>query len=125
MGWIRPEDKLPPEGLRVLAEVSGSGTGTHGERIAADHCFYLATWIIPEGKTEDYAFWAIDTEVKLWDLTIHAWMPLPKHFEQMEIFEPEPDMMEHALFEENPDWLYKGEAVYEQMSLEDLFEGVT
>ena len=54
-----------------------------------------------------------------------AWMPLPRHFEQMEIFEPEPDMMEHALFEDNPDWLYKGAMVYEQMSLEDLFEGVT
>lgn len=123
MGWIKPNDRIPPEGLRVLVEVSGSGTGTHGERIAADHCFFLGAWIVPEGKKE--GFWAIDTEVKLWDLTIYAWMPLPKHFEQMEIFEPEPDMMEHALFEENPEWLYHGDAVYEQMTLEEVFGNAT
>lgn len=122
MGWIKPEDMMPPEGLRILLEVSGGGTGTHGERIAADHCFFLGTWIVPEGKKE--GFWSIDTEVKLWDLTIHAWMPLPKHFGQQEIFEPEPDMMEHALFEDNPEWLYKGKAVYEQMSLEEFMKGV-
>lgn len=120
MSWIRPEDKMPPEGLLVLVEASGDGVDDIGVRIVADHDFYTAAWIHPVG--EEKGFWNIDTRSKLWSVTVHAWMPLPKHFEQKEMgYEPEEDMMEHAMFEDDPEWLYKGEAVYEQMTLEELF----
>lgn len=121
MSWIRPEDKMPPEGLLVLVEASGDGVDDIGVRIVADHDFYTAAWIHPVG--EEKGFWSIDTRSKLWSVTVHAWMPLPKHYEQKELgYEPEEDMMEHSLFEDDPEWLYKGEAVYEQMTLEELFK---
>ena len=45
---------------------------------------------------------------------------MPKHYAQPEMgFEPEPDMMEHAMFEDDPEYLYKGDCVYEQMSLDE------
>ena len=31
-------------------------------------------------------------------------------------------MMEHAMFEDDPDWLYKGDAVYEQMTLDEFLQ---
>lgn len=118
MGWIDPKDKMPPEGLNVLVELSGSGL-LDGVRVVADHDFYTAAWIHPVG--DENGFWNIDTKTDLWHPTIHAWMPLPKHFEQKELdYEPEEDMMEHAMFEDDPEWLYKGDAVYEQMTLEDF-----
>lgn len=123
MGWIRPEDKMPPEGLCVLVEMSGYGTGDKGERIVADHDFYLATWIHPVGQ--DQGEWFIETTSDYWRPTIHAWMPLPKHFQQKERMDEDdldPDMMEHAMFEDDPEWLYKEDAVYEQMTLEELFK---
>lgn len=121
MGWIKPEDKMPPEGLNVLVEVSGYGTGDHGERIVADHDFYLASWIHPTG--EDHGSWFLETRSDYWSPEIHAWMPLPKHYQQKELgYEPEEDMMEHAMFEDDPEWLYKDDAVYEQMTLEELFK---
>lgn len=124
MSWIKPEDRMPPEGLNVLVEISGYGTGDKGERILADHDFYLATWIHPVGQ--DQGEWFIETTSDYWNPTIHAWMPLPKHYEQKELeCEPEEDMMEHAMFEDDPEWLYKGDAVYEQMTLEELFGGTT
>lgn len=30
--------------------------------------------------------------------------------------------MEHAMFEDDPEWLYKGDAVYKQMTLEEVFK---
>jgi hypothetical protein len=121
MSWIRPEDKMPPEGLCVLVEVSGYGTGDKGERIVADHDFFLASWIHPVG--EEYGSWFLETTSDYWNPTIHAWMPLPRHYQQKEMgYEPEEDMMEHAMFEDDPEWLYKGEAVYEKMTLEELFK---
>lgn len=120
MSWIKPEDRMPPEGLCVLVEISGYGTGDKGERIVADHDFFLASWIHPVG--EEHGSWFLETTSDYWNPTIHAWMPLPKHYHQKEMgYEPEPDMMEHAMFEDDPEWLYKGEAVYEQMTLEELF----
>lgn len=121
MGWILPEEKMPPEGLNVLVEASGYGTGDKGERIVADHDFFLAAWIHPTG--EDHGSWFLETTSDYWHPTIHAWMPLPKHFEQKEMgYEPEEDMMEHAMFEDDPEWLYKDDAVYEQMTLEEFFK---
>ena len=32
-------------------------------------------------------------------------------------------MMEHAMFEDDPEWLYKDDCVYEQMTLEDFLGG--
>lgn len=120
MSWIKPEDKMPPEGLYVLVEMSGYGTGDKGERIVADHSFYLATWIHPVGK--DQGEWFIESTSDYWSPTVHAWMPLPRHYEAPEHSEdPEDDMMEHAMFEEDPEWLYKDDAVYEQMTLEELW----
>lgn len=121
MGWIDPSDRMPPEGLGVLVEMSGRGTDDIGVQIVADHDFYLASWIHPVGDDEGH--WLIETNSNYWSPEIHAWMPLPKHYQQKELgFEPEPDMMEHALFEDDPEWLYKGDAVYEQMSLEEFME---
>lgn len=122
MGWIDASDKLPPEGLNVLVEASGYGRGTHGENIVADHDFFLGTWLHPVG--EDEGEWFIDSETHYYSTKVHAWMPLPKHYQQKERDEdPEEDMMEHALFEDDPDWLYKGEAVYEQMTLDEFLKG--
>lgn len=126
MGWIKPEDKMPPAGLEVLLEVSGHWISG----LIADHSFELGSWIIPSGKTVGHWFIHGATEYcgkyyELTDPTVHAWMPLPKHFEPQEIFDGEPDMMEHAMFEDDPEWLYKGDAVYEQMSLEDFLGGAS
>lgn len=123
MAWIRPEDRMPPSGLEVLVEASGYYCGG----VVADHSFHLATWIgNPDGGREP--FWLIDGAYKdfdgdyheLSDPEIHAWMPLPKHFQKSKYFEREADMMEHAMFEDDPDWLYKGKAVYEQRTIEDV-----
>ena len=123
MGWIEPKDKMPPEGLHVLLEVSGYGTGNHGEAIMADHSFYIGTWILPVGQDEGE--WFLQSESTIFNPEVHAWMPLPKHFQPQTIFEQEPDLMEHAMFEDDPDWLYKDDAVYEQMSIEDFLEDNT
>ena len=125
MGWIDINDKYPPEGLQVLLEVSG----TFGGGLLADHSFYIGSWIVPHGKTEGN--WLIydncDSDLgdsHLFYPTIHAWMPLPEHFQSQEMFgEPDDDLMEHAMFEDDPDWLYKGDCKYEQMSLEDFLKG--
>ena len=122
MGWITPEDRMPPKGLQVLLEVSGIISAPYA--MVADHSFYLGAWIVPSGQTEGH--WLIwdscdEDNYHLINPKVHAWMPLPKHYQQVEMgFEPEEDMMEHAMFEDDPEWLYKGDAVYEQMSMEEL-----
>ena len=125
MGWIEPKDRMPPAGLQVLLEVSGHFCGVS---MIADHDFYLGCWIKPHDGREPY--WMIDDasegfEEHIFDPVVHAWMPLPKHFQPKERFTQEPDLMEHAMFEDEPDWLYKGDTVYEQMTLEDLIGGAT
>jgi hypothetical protein len=42
-----------------------------------------------------------------------------QEFAPQEIFNQKPDLMEHAMFEDEPEWLYKGDCVYEQISIED------
>lgn len=124
MGWIKPEDKMPPSGLLVLLEVSGYWTSN----LIADHSFELGCWIgNPDGNRKP--FWVIHgaTEYcgKYYELdnpTVHAWMPLPKHFQPKEVFDQDEDMMEHPMFEDEPEWLYKDDCVYEQMSIEDFME---
>jgi len=123
MSWIVPEDRMPPEGLHVLLEVSGMGTDEHKVTVYADHSYYIGCWIIPD--TGEGGFWLLQTSTEFYDPTVHAWMPLPKHFEPQQMFHQEPDLMEHAPFEDEPDWLYKGDAVYEQMTLEDFLGGTT
>lgn len=123
MGWIDVNDKLPPDGLEVLMEVSGRYTGQ--SNIQADHGFFLGCWLNPDDKDP---YWFIDDAYEdccgdcqhIYDPVVHAWMPLPKHYQPQEHFTQEDDLMEHAMFEDDPDWLYKGDAVYEQMSLEDF-----
>lgn len=125
MGWIRPEDKMPPSGLEVLLEVSGWWTAG----LVSDHNYELGTWIgNPDGGREP--FWLIHgaTEYcgkyhELINPIVHAWMPLPKHFEPNKVFDQEPDLMEHAMFEDDPEWLYKNDCVYEQMTLEEFLKG--
>ena len=128
MGWIEPQDRMPPEGLEVLLEVSGKFSGP--VNIKADHGFYLGCWMSPVGEEPkwfiDDAYEGSNGDVEhMLDPVVHAWMPLPRHFQPQEVFTQEEDLMEHAMFEDEPDWLYKGDAVYEQMSLEDLFGGAT
>lgn len=124
MGWIDIKDKMPPEGLEVLLEVSGLGVGEHGEAVQADHSFYLGCWIISDMPDDD-GHWLLDSRSEIFDPTVHAWMPLPRHYQKQQVFTQEPDLMEHAMFEDDPDWLYKGDCVYEQMSLEDFMRGAS
>jgi hypothetical protein len=49
-------------------------------------------------------------------------MPLPKHYAAQEVFEQEPDLLEHPMFEDDPEWLYKDDCVYEQMTLEEMMK---
>ena len=122
MGWIDLKDKYPPQGLQVLLEVSGRCINEHGTILIADHGFHIGSWLVPVGKKE--GCWLIESTDELYDVTVHAWMPLPEHFEHQEIFgEPEDDLMEHAQFEDDPEWLYKGKYTYEQMSMEDFMKG--
>lgn len=117
MGWIEPSDRMPPEGLEVLLEVSGWVQSTIA--LLADHSYYLGSWIHPTGDEEGH--WFIHGE-KIVCPKVHAWMPLPKHFQPQEHFEQEEDLMEHAMFTEDPEWLYKGDAVYEQMTLDEFLK---
>lgn len=48
MGWIRPEDRMPPEGLQVLLEVSGLTTAPYS--LVWDHDFCLAAGSFLKGK---------------------------------------------------------------------------
>ena len=121
MGWIEPSDKMPPEGLEVLLEVSGYCKSNIA--MLADHSYYLGSWIHPTGDEEGH--WLIDSEHPPINPTVHAWMPLPKHFQPQEHFTQEDDLMEHAMFEDKPEWLYKGDAVYGQMTLEEFLNGDT
>lgn len=119
MGWVDINDRMPPEGLQVLIEASGRYNAPYS--LIADHAFFLGTWLVPNGETEGH--WLIydgtlEDDHHMIEPTVHAWMPLPKHYQENEVFEQEEDLMEHALFENDPDWLYKGDCVYEQMSLE-------
>ena len=127
MGWIDVNEMMPPEGLEVLLEVSGFFTNTNcSER--ANHGFFIGSWIVPEGTNEgEWLIWDSCSEENshFIDPEVHAWMPLPKHFGADEGWSNphEEDMMEHAMFEDDPEWLYKGDCVYEQMSLEDFLGG--
>ena len=122
MGWIDVNDKLPPEGLQVLLEVSGRYTGRGN--IVADHGFFIGTYIVPESADPGWIIDDASTESDGHILypEVHAWMPLPKHFAKQELFTQEEDMMEHAMFEDDPEWLYKDDAVYEQMTMEEFIQ---
>ena len=127
MGWITLEDRMPPEGLEVLLEVSGLTTAPYNQ--AWDHDFCLGCWIVPEGSTE--GFWLLRDGIKgddyhLIDPEVHAWMPLPRHFAAPEKgFSYEEDLMEHAMFEDDPEWLYKDDCVYEQITIDEYLKGIT
>lgn len=121
MGWIDIKDKYPPEGLEVLLEVSGWIANDKRCALLADHSFYLGSWIVPSGKDEGE--WVIEVNGRMPVPTVHAWMPLPKHYQPQEHFTQEPDLMEHAMFEDDPPELYKGNMVYEQMDLEEFLGG--
>lgn len=119
MGWIPIEDKYPLEGLQVLVEMSSRGIDKDKCQVMADHGFYIATWIVPEGKEGE---WLIQTSTDFWKPNVHAWMPLPRHYAAQEVFSQEEDLLEHPMFDEDPEWLYKGDCVYEQMTLEEMMK---
>lgn len=126
MGWIDTKDMMPPQGLQVLCEVSGSGYC--GYHFHSNHDFFIGSWIVPTHEKEGH--WLIWDSCEGCDghITapeVHAWMPLPKHYgvDPNWTNPHEEDMMEHAMFEDDPEWLYKGDCVYEQMSLEDFLGG--
>lgn len=131
MGWIDVNDRMPPEGLEVLLEVSGLTTAPYN--MAWDHGFCIGTWIVPSdrnGKPAEEGHWfltdANENNYHIIDPTVHAWMPLPRHFAAPEKgFSYNEDLMEHAMFEDDPEWLYKDNAVYTQMTLEEFMEGKT
>lgn len=122
MGWIDMNDEKHrlPRGMSALLEVSGRLVGNGGQIYYADHDFYIGAWVQPhDGEVE----WVINSENTWLDITVHAWMPLPKHYQPREKFGQESDLMEHPLFENDPKWLYRGDVVYEQMSIEDFLGG--
>lgn len=125
MGWIDATKQLPPKGLSVFLEVSGYYSGGWG--VVADHDFYIGSYNVPKGETEGQWLIYDATEIDhghIYQPTVHAWMPLPKHYAPKEKgFSQNPDLMEHAFFEDDPDYLYKGEYVYEQMTLEEFLKG--
>lgn len=116
MGWIDINDKYPPEGLLVLVEMSGRSLDKFGCTVIDDHAFNLASWVVPYGSEGKWVFHGQDYSFP----EVYAWIPLPKHFQPQEIFDQDDDLMEHAMFEDDPEWLYKGKYTYEQMSLEDF-----
>lgn len=124
MSWIPIEDKLPPRGLTVLLEASGSYTGP-GTQLA-DHDFFIGSRLSPKGGHDQWLIYdnCGDDGHHLIYPKVHAWMPLPKHYELRENFSQDPDLMEHAMFEKDPEWLYKGDAVWEgqQMSIEEYLQ---
>ena len=121
MGWIDAKEQLPPEGLEVLVEASGIISHKYCT-LYADHDFYIAMWIHPVGEKEGN--WTLEGEDFV-TYEVHAWMPLPEHYQAKERFGEEgDDLFEHALFEDkDPDYLYKGKYTYEQMSLDDFLKG--
>lgn len=126
MGWISVEDRMPPQGLSVLVEASGYFTEC-GYSMLADHDFFLGSWIVPTHKTEgEWLLYSNCGKFEGWltDPEVHAWMPLPKHYGQQTTFGTEDDDgYEHPMFEDEPEWLYKGDCVYEQMTLEEFLGG--
>ena len=123
MGWIRPEDRMPPEGLDVLLEVSGLTTAPYN--MVWDHGFCIGCWIVPTGKEGRWFLTdANEDNYHIISPTVHAWMPLPRHYEPPESgFSYKEDLMEHAMFEDDPEWLYKDDAVYEQMTIDQWLGG--
>lgn len=118
MGWIDVNDKMPPEGLDVLLEVSG----TYDTKVAqfADCGFYIGAWIIENKSGQgEWLIWDNCGEGSghLINPHVRAWMPLPDHYRPEAA--PGEDLKEHALFEDDPDWLYKGDAVYEQGNIDE------
>ena len=125
MAWIPISEKLPPRGLNVLLEVSGHYTGPFS--MLADHDFFIGSRLSPKDGEEQWLIYdkcGIDDNMHIIYPTVHAWMPLPKHYAPQEEFQQNPDLMEHAMFEEDPEWLYKGDAVWEgqQMSIEEYLQ---
>lgn len=129
MGWIDVNEMLPPNGLNVLVEASGRfiGNGNYW----ADHQFFIGSYIVETGKEEgEWVLYddtppvnELDKPDHLYDPTVHAWMPLPKHYQPQEMFHQEPDLMEHSFFDKDPEWLYSGKYTYEQMTLEEFLGG--
>ena len=122
MGWIDPKDKLPPEGLNVLVEASGTYSGV-GYAMVADHDLFIAFRVNKEDNQESewILYDGCGENSHIYYPTIHAWMPLPRHYQPCEMgFTEDPDLMEHSMFENDPEWLYKGDCVYKQMSLSDF-----
>ena len=121
MGWIPIEQRMPPEALHVLMEISGMTTDSHGCTCYYDHGFVIGCWIIPQGEKE--VRWLLNTREEVYDPEIHAWMPLPKHYQPQKMFSQDPDLMEHSILRDDDPEMYQGEYVYEQMSLEEFLKG--
>ena len=128
MGWIDAKEQLPPMGLDVLVEVSGYYSGDYCAK--ADHDFFIGSWIKTEFDSGHWLLWdatpptKYEKESHIINPEVFAWMPLPEHYQPKEVFgEENDDLFEHAMFEEDPDYLYKGKYTYEQMSLDDFLKG--
>lgn len=120
MAWIPIEERMPPEGLQVLMEVSGPCIDEHGCTLQCDHGYVIGCWIIPQGEEE--VEWLLNTRNEIYCPEIHAWMPLPKHYQPQKLFSQEPDLMEHSILRDDDPEMYTGKYVYEQMSIEEFLE---
>ena len=73
MGWIKPEDMMPPQGLQVLLELSGHGRADHYS-YHSNHDFFIGSWI--EGG---WLIWdCCEGDSHFSSIEVHAWMPLPR-----------------------------------------------
>ena len=59
--WYTPEEKLPEEGMAVVATVSGTAGC-----VTFDHALVIAEWF------DDGSVWEIEGFITV-DITVHAW----------------------------------------------------
>jgi hypothetical protein len=118
---INPNNRIDPilNNIDYAIEEINFKIDKYGCEVISDHAFNLASWIVPYGSEGKWVFHGEDYSFP----EVYAWMPLPKHFQPQEIFSQDDDLMEHAMFEDDPEWLYKGKYTYEQMSMEDFMKG--
>ena len=80
----------------------------------------MGRFIRQKKQKADLMNWLLNTREEVYDPEIHAWMPLPKHYQPQKMFSQEPDLMEHSILRDDDPEMYTGKYVYEQMSIEEF-----
>ena len=71
--WYSPEEKLPPEGLLVVATISGKANNS-----TYDHALVICEWY------DDGLGWSL-SDIELDEFVVHAWCDLKPYGMEMEI----------------------------------------